>query len=335
MSNYKIAILGDGGWGTALALVLARKSYSSCIWGVFPDYIQHVKETRENNKFLPNFSIPEEIELTSNLEKAVQENDILVCAIPTTYLRSVLKGISSMDLSGKIFISCTKGIENETYLRPTEIIHFYIKGVNTVVLSGPTHAEEVAKNIPTCVVASSNDSKSAKVVQDLFIEDRFRVYTSNDVIGAEYGGALKNVIAIAAGICDGLGFGDNTKSALLARGLQELIRLGVKNGAKKETFFGLTGMGDLVTTCFSPFGRNRMVGEKVGKGQTVAEIMNNMEMVAEGVNTALSAYNLAKQSKVEMPIISEVYKVLYENKSPMESISDLMMRDSKDEMVIV
>ncbi|MBU1863322.1 MAG: NAD(P)-dependent glycerol-3-phosphate dehydrogenase [Candidatus Omnitrophica bacterium] len=332
MDSIRIAILGDGGWGTALALVLARKGLSPTLWGVFPHYIEEIKITRENKKYLPRIKIPQTINFSSNLQQVVEQNDVLVVAIPTIYLRGILEKISTCNVSRKIVVSCVKGIENETLLTPSRIIHECLRDIKLAVLSGPSHAEEVARNIPTCVVATSENHAVAKKVQEIFMETRFRVYTSNDLIGVELGGALKNVIAIAAGLCDGLDFGANTKAALLSRGLQEIIRLGIVLGAKAETFFGLSGMGDLVTTCISSYGRNRSVGERIARGEKIKDIVGSMEMIAEGVKTTRSAFNLAEKHSIDMPITSEVYQVLYKNKSPLQSISDLMLRDSKDEI---
>ena len=332
MNKERIAILGDGGWGTALALVLSRKGMRPILWGAFPQYIKELKVTRENRKFLPGVTLPESIVLSSELEGAVNESDIIVIAIPTLFLRNVLEKLKKCSLDGKIVVSCAKGIENNTLLTPSQIIHTYLKDAHLTVLSGPSHAEEVARNIPTCVVITSEDKSIAEYVQSIFMEARFRVYTSSDVLGVELGGALKNIIAIAAGICDGLQFGSNTKAALLSRGLQEIIRLGTALGAEVETFFGLSGMGDLVTTCISPYGRNRAVGERIARGEKLEDILHSMEMIAEGVYTTRSAYDLAKRYNIEMPITLEVYRVLYENKDPLQSISDLMLRASKGEM---
>jgi glycerol-3-phosphate dehydrogenase (NAD(P)+) len=332
MAHQKIAVLGDGGWGTALALVLSRKKIPVTVWGVFPNYLKEVESSRINSKFLPHIVLPREISFNADLQAVFEDNDIIIVAVPTAYLRITLEKVKNIKTSSKIIVSCTKGIENGSLLRPSEIIRSIFPEVAIAVLSGPSHAEEVAKNIPTCVVSSAESKETARLIQELFMEDRFRVYTTSDVIGVEMGGALKNVIAIAAGICDGLDFGSNTKAALLSRGLQEIVRLGNQMGACTETFFGLSGMGDLVTTCISQFGRNRFVGERIGRGEKLADILNSMEMVAEGVNTTRSAFDLSKKYAIEMPITREVFSLLFENKDPLESISDLMLRQSKDEM---
>lgn len=331
MDNKKVVILGDGGWGTALAMVLCRKGINPVIWGAFPDYLKSMEATRKNEKYLSGIDLPSNLSFESDLRKVVTESDVIVTVIPTVHLRNVLSQLEGVDITDKVFVSCTKGIEKDSLKTPTGVICEVLGEINYVVLSGPSHAEEVAKAIPTCVVTASKNEELAAEIQSMFMEENFRVYRSGDVAGVEMGGAIKNVIGIAAGICDGLGYGANTKSALLSRGAVELQRLGVALGASSETIFGLSGMGDLMTTCFSPHGRNRMVGERLGKGEKIDEIIASMEMVAEGVNTTESAYQLAKREKVEMPIIEEVYKVLYQGKDPKESISDLMMRSSKSE----
>ncbi len=332
MGNKNITIIGDGGWGTALSIVLAGNGYCPLVWGYDKSYIDEVNELHINYKFLPEIRLDSKIKFTSDIEYAVEYADVIVVVVPTIHLRKVLDKISKCEYKGKLFVSCTKGIENGTYMLPTEIINDELGGIDSVVLSGPSHAEEVARGVPTCVVASSGNREKAVYVQGIFSGPRFRVYTADDVRGVELGGALKNVIAISAGICDGLGYGSNTKAALLSRGLQEITRLGVKLGAGKETFFGLSGMGDLVTTCISTYGRNRFVGEQLGKGKKLDEILESMNMVAEGVNTARSAKELAERSDVDMPITFETYSILFENKDPLASIYDLMMREPKDEI---
>lgn len=335
MKNKKIAILGDGGWGTALALVLSRKAVPVTLWGPFSAYLDEMRSTKKNRKFLPHidFPLPDEISFEGDIKRVISEHDIIVVVIPTAYLRTVLSECVDLDLKGKVFVSCTKGIEKGSFLTPSGIINDVLKITDTVVLSGPSHAEEVAKNVPTCVVVASRVPERSREIQTLFMEQMFRVYTSEDALGVELGGALKNVIAIAAGICDGLTFGSNTKAALLSRGLQEVVRFGMALGAQKpETFFGLSGMGDLVTTCVSPFGRNRAVGERIAGGEKVDDIVASMDMVAEGIYTTRSAYALSRDLNIEMPITQEVYSVLYENKDPLESISDLMLRGSKNEI---
>ncbi|MBI1978113.1 MAG: NAD(P)-dependent glycerol-3-phosphate dehydrogenase, partial [Candidatus Omnitrophica bacterium] len=283
--RFKVTILGDGGWGTALALVNSRKGNEVVLWSAFSDYAQVLNQKRENVKFLPGFKIPSSVTITSDLAKAVAFCEILVLAVPSQYLRNILHKLKDFDLSNKILVSVAKGIENKTLALPSEIIRSVLGNVHLVVLSGPSHAEEVARNIPTLVVVASKDKKFAETVQETFRDLNFRIYVQTDIIGVELGGALKNVIAIGAGICDGLGLGSNTKAALLTRGLLEMVHLGVRMGANPNTFFGLSGIGDLITTCISEYGRNLRVGRELGQGKKLKEIVGGMEMVAEGVVT--------------------------------------------------
>ena len=328
----KITILGDGGWGTTLARLLALKGYEVRLWGAFKDNIRLIAKKKVNQKFLPGIKLPDSIEFTSNLCEAVKGANLIVLAVPSQYLRQVLKQLKHLNISSGKFLSVIKGIEIRTLMRISQVIRQELKNsIRLAVLSGPTIALEVAKGIPTTAVISSPDKKLAESLQHIFMTERFRVYTNSDMIGVELGGSLKNIIAIACGICDGLGFGANTKAALLTRGLLEIGRLGAAMGARKETFSGLTGLGDLVTTCISPYSRNRFVGEQIGKGKGLKKILSKMEMVAEGVTTAKSAYQLSKKYKISMPITEEVYFVLYKNKSPERAVNDLMTRERKEE----
>lgn len=327
----KISIIGDGGWGTTLAILLSGKGHSVTLWGAFPEYVETVKAKRVSAKFLPGVKIPHEVSITSSLDEAIEGGGIIVLAVPSQYMRGVLTRLTPFKLSGKVFVSVTKGIENKTLKRMSEIAHELLGIVEICVLSGPSIAHEVVKGSPTTLVVSSANLALAKEIQSVFITDRFRVYTNNDVIGVELGGSLKNVIAIAAGICDSLGFGTNAKAALLTRGLVEMARLGVAMGAKKDTFYGLSGLGDLTTTCISKYSRNHHFGEEIGKGKSLKEALKETEMVVEGVATTESAYELAKKHKVEMPIISEIYKVLYERKDPKAGVHDLMTRSPREE----
>ncbi len=330
--NKKISILGDGAWGTTLAILLANKKYEVTLWGAFEDYVKVLDKKRINEKFLPEVKIPKNIFITADLEKAVLKQDVIVLAVPSQYLRSVLKKIKGIKYSKKThFVSVTKGIEIDSLKRMSEIISSELNDVKPAVLSGPTIAHEVALGMPTTAVIASDNEKVRKLLQDIFMTDRFRIYTSGDVIGIELGGSLKNIIAIACGISDGLGFGTNAKAALLSRGLAEMARLGKVLGAKQETFSGITGLGDLVTTCVSEHSRNRSVGEQIGKGKTVKEIFTNMQQVAEGVPTTKSAYSLSLKYNIDMPIVKEVYNVLYNNKSAIKAVQDLMTRNKKDE----
>lgn len=330
--GVKVTILGDGGWGTALAVLLERKGQDATLWSHFPDYAKVITEKRENVKFLKGVPLSPSISITSDLEAAVAKSEIIVCAIPTQYLRNVLYKIKPEILRDKIVVSVAKGIEKKTLLRPSEILRQQVHLPRLAVLSGPSHAEEVARNVPTCVVVASDSRETGARVQEVFMDPRFRIYTSDDVVGVELGGAVKNVIALAAGACDGLNFGSNAKSALITRGLFEITRLGIHMGANPNTFFGLSGMGDLITTCISEFGRNRAVGEQLGKGKTLEEITAGMEMVAEGVETSRSTRDLALKYNVEMPIVQEVCKVLFEGKSALRAVEDLMLRDARMEI---
>ncbi|MFA4989324.1 MAG: NAD(P)H-dependent glycerol-3-phosphate dehydrogenase [Candidatus Omnitrophota bacterium] len=327
-----IAILGDGGWGTTLSVLLARKGFQVTIWGAFPENIASMHKKRENKKFLPGIKIPGGITLTSDLKDALQDKGLIVLAVPSQYMRSVLKKAKKLDYSHKaVYLSVTKGIEMGTLKRVSEVIQSELGAVKLAVLSGPTIAHEVAQGMPTVAVVASPDRKINKFLQDIFMTPRFRIYTNRDVIGVELGGSLKNIIAIACGISDGLGFGANTKAAILARGLAEISRLGAAMGAKSRTFSGISGLGDLVTTCISPYSRNRLVGEKIGRGQSLKQIISRMQMVAEGVPTAKSAYALSLKHKVDMPIAREVYNVLYKNKPALKAFKDLMAREKKEE----
>jgi glycerol-3-phosphate dehydrogenase (NAD(P)+) len=331
MSAHRITVVGDGGWGTALALLLDGKGHRVRLWGAFPDYIETTRRTRENAKFLPGVRLPESLELASDLAEAVEAAEVLVAAVPTPFLRQVLRRLAPCYAPGTPVVSVAKGIENRTLERPSQIVQSVLGRVPVVALSGPSHAEEVARGLPTTVAAASRDPGLASHIQGLFMTDRFRVYTNRDVVGVELGGSIKNVIAIAAGICDGLGLGDNAKAALLTRGLAEMTRLGVAMGARRETFAGLAGIGDLITTCMSPYGRNRAVGIQIGQGRKLADILAGMEQVAEGVRTTKSVRALARRHGAEMPITEECYRVLFRGKSPGRAVHDLMRRAAKGE----
>ncbi len=346
MPKVKIAILGDGGWGTTLAILLSRKGFKVTLWGAFADNVSSMNKNRINKKFLPGVRIPKEIEITHDLRHAVggrpaspAGRQIIVFAIPSQYMRRSLKQLKRLDYPrSAIFLSVAKGIELRSLKRMSEVIHQELGNVKLAVLSGPTIAHEIACGIPSVAVVASADKALRIYLQDIFITDRFRVYTNDDVVGVELGGSLKNIIAIACGISDGLGFGTNTKAAILSRGLAEISRLGRAMGARLSTFSGISGLGDLVTTCVSPYSRSRFVGEQVGKGKRPADIQTHMQMpacrqagVAEGVPTAKSAYALSLKYKVDMPITKEVYNVLYKNKSPLRAFQDLMTRKKKEE----
>ncbi|MDD5567636.1 MAG: NAD(P)-dependent glycerol-3-phosphate dehydrogenase [Candidatus Omnitrophica bacterium] len=327
-----IVILGDGGWGTTLAILLSKKGFPVTVWGAFAENITNINKKRVNERFLPRISIPNEIIFTSNLKLALGNKDIVVLAVPSQHLRSVLKNVRKTGYPVKaIYLSVIKGIEIGGLKRISEIIHSELGRVKLAVLSGPTIAYEIAQGLPAVAVIASTNEKIRKLLQGIFITDRFRIYANNDIIGVELGGSLKNIIAIACGVSDGLGFGANTKAAILARGLAEISRLGVAMGAKANTFSGISGLGDLVTTCISSHSRNRFVGEEIGKGKSLKQISSHMQMVAEGVPTAKSAYFLSLKYKVDMPITKEVYNILYKNKSAVRALRDLMSRERKNE----
>ena len=330
----KIAVLSDGGWGTALALVLCGNGHEVRLWGPFPDYVAEMARTRKNPRFLAGVTLPDSLVLEADLAKAAEGCDILVLASPTQYMRGLLVKLRELRIPREtILVNVAKGIEIASLKRISEMVGELLGGARYAVLSGPSHAEEVSRGIPTAVVAAAADNAAAETVRDAFMNPVFRVYTSGDVVGVELGGALKNVLALAAGVCDGMGFGDNTKAALMTRGVVELSRLGKALGGRTETFFGLSGIGDLIVTCTSRHSRNRHVGEELGKGRTLAEIQTEMGMVvAEGVLTTESAFRLAQKAGVEVPIIAEVHAGLYEGKDPRQALRDLMTRQAKPEL---
>lgn len=328
----KIAILGGGAMATACATLLAEHpGQDVTIWARNPVYAEQIQRERENRRLLPGVLLPENILVTSDLERALDRAEYIVAAVPTQFLRASLVNIRPLLKQPRPVISVIKGIENGTFLRPSEIIHDVLGNNGVVALSGPSHAEEVARRLPATVVAASGDLSLARQVQRMFNTQRFRVYTNLDLIGVELSGALKNVIAIAAGISDGLGYGDNAKSALMTRGLVEMTRFGLRFGAEAATFSGLAGMGDLITTCVSNYGRNRRVGERLGRGEALAQILAGMDAVAEGVTTARSVYEISEQEGIETPIISEVYRVLFEQKSAADATNSLMLRPLRAE----
>lgn len=331
MSKLRIAVLGDGGWGTTLAILLANKGYSITLWGAFANYTKMMVKTRYNPKFLPGIKIPRQIKITNDIKSAVKDKEIVVLAIPSQYTRLTLRRIVGSFAKKTIFLSVAKGIEMVSFKRISEVVRAELGPVKLAVLSGPTIAGELAKEIPTAAVVASADKQIRKTIQAVLSTKRFRLYTNPDVIGVELGGSLKNVIAIACGVSDGLGFGTNTKAAILTRGMAEISRLGKAMGAKLETFNGISGLGDLVTTCINKQSRNRSLGELIGKGKHLKGICRQMQTVAEGIPTAKSAYALSLKYKIDMPIIREVYYLLYKHKSPYQAVNDLMARKSKEE----
>jgi len=326
------AILGAGAWGTAMGLVLAKDpTHLVRLWSARPENGRELQKRRENVRLLPGVPIPETILLTTDIREALQDADLVIAAIPTVYLRSTLLPIAGAVAPDRPVLSLAKGLENESFLRPSEILRQILGVHHVAVLSGPSHAEEVARSLPTSVVVASSDLSLARWIQLHFSTDRFRVYTNLDVVGVELAGALKNVIGIAAGISDGLGLGDNAKAALLTRGLAEMTRFGVAHGAESQTFAGLAGIGDLIATCMSRHGRNRYVGECLARGETMAQILGRMSMVAEGVFTARSVHERAVRMQLSMPITAEIHAVLYANKDPRAAVNDLMLREPKPE----
>ncbi len=328
----QITILGSGAWSTACAVLLASPPGTRVtLWGRDAGHTAEMARTRENARLLPGVQIPEAVVITDNAEMACRGADCYVVGIPTQFLREALGKLRPHLDPGVPVVSLVKGIENQTLLRASQLIEAELPGRPVVALSGPSHAEEVARRMPSSVVVAGRDLDLLKQVQQLFTTDRFRVYTNTDIVGVELGGALKNVIAIAAGICDGLGYGDNAKAALMTRGIVEMTRFGVHCGAIEKTFAGLAGLGDLMTTCFSPHGRNRSVGYRLGKGETLPQILGSMAAVAEGVNTSRSVCDMARQTGIEMPITQQVFRVLFEGLSPREATDALMRRPVRDE----
>ncbi len=334
MKKEKVSIIGAGSWGTTLAIVLAKKGIDVTLYSVFGDHSLTMQKERQNKLFLKGAKFPSKLKIEPSLEKALS-NQIIIIAIPVKFLRSVCKKIkkAGKGLKKKIFVSVAKGIESNTSKRPSQIIQKELGSTTLAVLSGPNIAKEVLDGVPSAAIIACKSKTIGKKLQLLFTLPTFRVYLHQDIVGVELGGAVKNVIAIACGISDGLGFGANTKAALVTRGLAEIARLGKRLGAKPETFWGISGLGDLVTTCFSPYSRNRSVGEQLGKGKKLKTIISKMKMVAEGVETVKSARKLSKKLKIDMPITSTVYAVLHQNKPAKATVSQLMKRPLKTEKV--
>jgi glycerol-3-phosphate dehydrogenase (NAD(P)+) len=330
---HHIAVIGDGGWGTTLAVYLAQKGYAVSLWGPFPEYVRQMRQNRYNPRFLPGIRLPQTIEVVDGLKASLEKGDLIVFAVPSKYALNVIAKIkkTKIPLSRKAFLSVTKGIETTKLMRMSEIIHQQLGHLPFAVLSGPTIAMEVAKGIPSTAVVASRDVQLAKTIQAVFNSQTFRIYTNTDITGVEVGGSIKNIIAIGCGVCDGLGLGTNTKAAIMTRGLTEMARLGKAMGARVKTFWGLTGLGDLITTCMSSQSRNRYVGEQLGLGKPITAIVGSMEMVAEGVETVKAVYRLSRQYKVPMPITREVYMIIYKHKMPGLAVTDLMARKMKPE----
>ncbi len=325
------AVLGSGGWGTAVAVLLARRpDHRVRLWAPREATAVALASARENARLLPGVPIPPDVLVTADPADATADADCWVTAVPTAFLRPAVERLRAVRGPDVPVVSLTKGIEADTFLRPSEILAETLGASRVAVLSGPSRAGEVAKGLPTSVVVAAADLGLAAWLQDHFGTERFRVYTNGDVAGVELAGALKNVVGIAAGICDGLGFGDNAKAALLTRGLVEMTRFGVAHGAEPATFAGLAGMGDLITTCFSPHGRNRRVGDRLGRGEPLAAVLAGPQ-VAEGVYTSRSVYDRTRRMGLDVPIMAAVYRVLHEGRSPAEAVNELMSRRQKGE----
>ena len=328
----KIAILGAGAMGTACSLMLAaREDLEVVLWTHLKEHADEIRHEHENRRFFPGVPLPQRIHITSDGELAVSGATLIVLAIPTVYLRQALQPLATWMPAHVPVASVAKGLEQQTFARPSQIIAEILHQRPLAALCGPSHAEELAKGLPASVVAASDDAELAHLVQQVFSSETFRVYTNDDLIGVELCGALKNIIAIAAGACDGLGFGDNTKSALMARGLVEMVRFTTALGGRAETCYGLAGIGDLITTCISPYGRNRAVGEKLGKGMKLDDILASTHAVAEGIWASRAVRDRSLQLGVEMPITHEVCEVLFAHKPAREAVRDLMLREPKSE----
>ena len=327
----KISVLGSGSWGLALALLLHNNGHEVLLWSARPENARKLREKRENPDRLPGVRLPDEIDVLTDMERALKDVDVTVLAVASPYIRSTAHKMAPFVCKDQKIVNVAKGIEEKTLKTLSEGIEEEIPQGNVAVLSGPSHAEEVGRGLPTTCVISAHTQEAAEYLQSIFMSPVFRVYTTPDILGVELGGALKNVIALAAGTADGLGYGDNTKAALITRGITEIGRLGKKMGAQMETFYGLSGIGDLIVTCASKHSRNRKAGYLIGQGYTMEEAMKEVQMVVEGVYSARAARELAEKYEVEMPIITEVNRVLFEGKSAAEAVMDLMLRDKKVE----
>jgi glycerol-3-phosphate dehydrogenase (NAD(P)+) len=327
----KVAIIGDGGWGTALGMVLLRNGHEVTVWGAFEEVVRTTAMRRENVAFLPGVELPRELGFTADREEAVTGAEVAVLAVPTRYFRKVTEGFRPFVSPDLQLVSVAKGLDARTHQRMSEVAQGVLRSGPVAALSGPSHAEEVARGAPTAVVVACAEAGRAAALQRLFTNDVFRVYTSDDVIGVELGGALKNVIAVAAGIADGIGYGDNAKAALITRGLAEITRLGVALGAHPITFAGLSGMGDLIVTCTSRLSRNRSVGERIGRGEFLTQILDRMQQVAEGVWNCTTVRDIARELEVDVPITEQVHATLHEGKDPRTAVQELLGREPRPE----
>ena len=327
-----ISVLGAGSWGLGLALLLNNNGHNVTVWSVLNDEVVMLQTEREHKRCLPGVRIPDSITISGDTANVINNADVLVLAVASPYTRSTAKLIAPFVKEGQIIVNVAKGVEEHTLLTLCQIVEEEIPQAKVAVLSGPSHAEEVSRGLPTTCVVSARKKETAEYLQGLFMSPVFRVYTTPDMLGVELGGALKNVIALAAGTADGLGYGDNTKAALITRGIAEMARLGVKMGAKLETFAGLSGIGDLIVTCANVHSRNRRAGYLMGQGYTMKQAMDEVQMVVEGVYSAKAARELSRKYKIDMPIIEEVNEILFENKPAKDAVKDLMFRDKKPEL---
>ncbi len=333
--DCKVGVIGGGSWGSALAVLLASKGIKTDVWLRNKEQANEIRKVRINTKYLPGVLLDDNINITTDIDEAILDKEIIILAIPTQGVRNTLTFIGDKIKQKQIILNVSKGIETESLKRISELVEEIYPNNPFCVLSGPSHAEEVALGIPTTVVSASNDKHIAEFIQDLFTSPHFRVYTNPDVIGVELGGALKNIIALGAGISDGLGYGDNTKAALMTRGIYEMSKLGIELGADPDTFWGLSGIGDLIVTCTSMHSRNRRAGILIGKGYSLNNAIKEIGMVVEGIKTTESTYKLAKTIKIIMPITNEIYNVLYNGDSVKKSVSRLMGRPKKHEMELI
>lgn len=327
----KIAVIGSGSWGCAAAILLANKGYDVYLWSWQQAETDRLNSDRENKEVLPGKHFPDNIICSHDMDFCVEGADLIVTVVPSIATRSTAKQLAKCVLKGQIIVNLSKGLEDGTLLTLSQVYREEISDAKIAVMSGPSHAEEVSIGLPTVNVAASPDGEAARYIQKIFTSENFRVYTSSDILGVELGGAIKNVIALCSGISDGIGYGDNTRAALITRGIAEISRLGVAMGAKAETFAGLSGIGDLIVTCTSMHSRNHRAGILLGKGHTLAETLSEVQMVVEGVNTARAAYELSKKYNVSMPIVEQAYKILFENKNAKDAVCELMSRNPKAE----
>jgi len=335
VSIMKITVIGAGSWGTALANLLSKNGHEILLWAFLEEEARRLRESRENVEFLPGLRLPESIEFTASIERAASFGEMFLMVVPSKFVGETIEKFRPYMRQGCLIVNAAKGLDEKRLLRLSDVISNGVPGSKVAVLSGPSHAEEVARYLPTTCVAASDDPKTAEKVQDIFMCPEFRVYASTDVIGVELGGAVKNVIALAAGISDGMGYGDNAKAALMTRGIAEITRLGVAMGGQAATFAGLSGIGDLIVTCTSMHSRNRRAGILLGQGKSLEETLETIHMVVEGVNTAKTAYALSVKYDVDMPITYEINKVLFEGKNPGSAVNDLMTRDKTHENLTI